>query len=516
MWRHHRLLFIALVVLTVARWVLAGCLELSPDEAYYKLWSQHLDWSYYSKGPGVASAIWLGTHLFGDTAFGVRFFAPLLGLGTSLLIYRLGRSLFDGHTGAWSVVLLNCTPIFNAGSIVMTIDPPSVFFWTASLYALWTALHRASPGTPYWWLAGALAGAGFLFKYTDAFLLAGLLLLPLASRWRGLWRSPGPWMYLAAFGVCTIPVVVWNQQNGWITLTHLLERGKIGEATGYHAGTFLETLALHAGVYSPLIFVGLLWAGWQAAVRARHEAPVLFVAVFSLPIVVFYFALSFKETGEPNWTAPGFVGLGWWLVAAFRRIRWSATAKGALRGTALGLGILLCAAGLNCDLLRKAGAAIPYDRDPLVRLKGWKETALATDRYVREAAGRSGRPVFVVADRYQLAAALAHALPADSPLLCPPGGYPRVHVLESPNIRNQFSFWPRYDGLDPGRTSASPFLGQDALFVTNDADDQSPPLEVVHAFAKVEPSALVEIRRLGLPVRQVKIFACSGYRGLDW
>ena len=516
MWRHNRFLFIALIVLTITRWVMAGCLELSPDEAYYRLWTQHMDWSFYSKGPGVASAIWLGTHVFGDNAFGLRFFSPLLGLGTSLLLYRLGRSLFDGHTGVWTVVLLNCTPIFNAGSMVMTIDPPSIFFWTAALFALWTALHRASTRTPYWWLAGFLTGIGFLFKYTNAFILLGLVLLPLAPRWRSLWRQPGPYMLLAAFAVCTIPVWVWNAQHGWITVTHLMERGKIGESTGYHVGNFGETLGLHALVYSPVLFVGLLWALWKAVRQARYEAPVLFLAVFSVPIVVFYFLLSFKETGEPNWTAPGFVGLGIWLVAAFRQIPWTARAKGWLRGTALGLGLVFVAGGINFDLLRKAGWTLPYARDPLMRLRGWKELAEATDRYVREEAARSGKPVFLVADTYQLAASLAHDLPADSPLICPPGGFPRVHVVESPNIKNQFSFWPRYDGLDPTKSPASPFLGQDALFLTADVADSSAPLEVVYGFKTVVPLALIEVRRLGLPVRQVKIFACSGYRGLDW
>ena len=154
MWQQHRPLFIALLILTAARLVLAGTLELSPDEAYYHLWTKHMDWSFYSKGPGAATAIWLGTHVFGDNAFGIRFWSPLLGLGTSLMLYRLARGMYDGNTAAWSVVLLNVTPIFNAGSIVMTIDPPSVFFWTCTLVLLWSALHRATPWAWHWPLAG--------------------------------------------------------------------------------------------------------------------------------------------------------------------------------------------------------------------------------------------------------------------------------------------------------------------------------------------------------------------------
>src|SRR5262245_46087306 len=40
-------------------------LDLSPDEAHYWDWSRHLDWSYYSKGPGIDWLIRLSCELFG-------------------------------------------------------------------------------------------------------------------------------------------------------------------------------------------------------------------------------------------------------------------------------------------------------------------------------------------------------------------------------------------------------------------------------------------------------------------
>src|SRR2546423_14475763 len=46
-------------------------LDLSPDEAHYWDWSRHLDWSYYSKGPGVAWLIRLSCELFGSLAGGL-------------------------------------------------------------------------------------------------------------------------------------------------------------------------------------------------------------------------------------------------------------------------------------------------------------------------------------------------------------------------------------------------------------------------------------------------------------
>ncbi|HEX3444589.1 MAG TPA: hypothetical protein VHS80_07710, partial [Chthoniobacterales bacterium] len=61
------LLLIFLLALTAIRLFLAAHYELAPDEAYYYLWSQHPDICYYSKGPGVAWAIMVGTSLFGHS-----------------------------------------------------------------------------------------------------------------------------------------------------------------------------------------------------------------------------------------------------------------------------------------------------------------------------------------------------------------------------------------------------------------------------------------------------------------
>ena len=53
-------LFLALVALTAARFGCLGRIELSPDEAYHSLWSQHPAWAYYDKGPALAMTIRAG------------------------------------------------------------------------------------------------------------------------------------------------------------------------------------------------------------------------------------------------------------------------------------------------------------------------------------------------------------------------------------------------------------------------------------------------------------------------
>ena len=69
-------LFAGLVILTILRLSQVGKLELSPDESYYLLWSQHLDLAYYSKGPGIALVMKGMTSLLGTSEFGIRSTAP--------------------------------------------------------------------------------------------------------------------------------------------------------------------------------------------------------------------------------------------------------------------------------------------------------------------------------------------------------------------------------------------------------------------------------------------------------
>ena len=123
-----RAVWLFLVVLTGIRLALLNSTELAPDEAYYWMWSERPALSYFSKGPGIAMAIRSSTAVFGANEFGVRFWSPLLAAGTSLLLFYFARRLFSEAAGFWAVIALNVTPIFNIGSLVMTIDPLSVFF----------------------------------------------------------------------------------------------------------------------------------------------------------------------------------------------------------------------------------------------------------------------------------------------------------------------------------------------------------------------------------------------------
>src|SRR5438034_5624341 len=217
-----RAVWFFVAALTTIRLSLLATTDLSFDEAHYWMWSERLAPAYFSKGPGIAFVIRAGTALFGANEFGVRFFSPVLAAGTSLLLFYFARRLFSVNVGLWLVVALNVTPIFNIGAFLMTIDPLSIFFCTAAMFAFWLALERSPQFSWYWPLTGLLVGLGFLSKYTNALELVSIVLvLALAPRFRHEFKRSGFYLLLGMFAVCTVPPIVWNAQHAWVTLAPL-------------------------------------------------------------------------------------------------------------------------------------------------------------------------------------------------------------------------------------------------------------------------------------------------------
>jgi hypothetical protein len=510
-----------LFLLTLFRLILAGSYELSPDEAYYYFWAQHPDICYYSKGPGVALAILASTTLFGATEFGVRFFSPFLGLGTSLLVYLLAFKLYREKVAFWTVITLNLIPIFNVGSIVMTIDTLSIFFWTAALYTTWIALEKNE--IKYWLLTGLCIGLGFLSKYTNAFqLLSILILLVSVKKFRLQLLRPGFYLMLLVFAFFLLPPVIWNSQHDWITMAHLSARGALDRPLPASFSEFLKFLGGQIGVYSPLLFIGFFIALFTSIRKSFRNSKVCFLISFCWPLLLTYCILAFRKAGEPNWTAPGFVSLGilatsWWLD----RVKLNKL-MGSASIAALIVGGLLTIVSLNTDLVRTLGIPLSYSADPSSRLRGWKTDTERIEEFRNEFEKLHNEKVFLIGNKYQTSSMIGFYLKEkreEGP------GHPPVYIPESQDFQNEYSFWPRYDQFivpkNPVKqntdfteqTGVNPFIDRDALYIT-DRPESSPPSSIQNAFSRWELVKVFQLDRRNLPLRQIRVFACYQYQTL--
>ncbi|HEX8372816.1 MAG TPA: glycosyltransferase family 39 protein [Chthoniobacterales bacterium] len=515
-------LFWILAVLTILRLVVCGLFELSPDEAYYYQWSQRPDLAYYSKGPGVAMTILASTSIFAATEFGVRAFSPLLALGTSLLVFGLARRIYDERTGFWAAILTQCLPIFNIGALLMTIDPLSIFFWLLAVWSFWRALENSPRWTGWWLLSGLAVGLGALAKYTNlAALLSMAIALTVVRTWRVEWRRPGIYCALLIVALCMIPPVLWNHEHHWITLTHLSERGNLETGFAIHPEEPFKFLGAHLGVYSPLIFLGLMVSFCCGLWQVQNHRKIAFLMAFAAPLIFLYFGMSLKDAGEANWTAPGIVTLAIFAVHDWRRrLERKPWFKGWITA-AFAVGIFISLLAMVTEPLRKVGVRWPYKYDASTRLQGWTETGKMVAQVRREVEAKVGEPVFLIANKYQVAASLGWYLP-EKPLARP--GDPPVYIPESQMIQNQYSFWPSYDTfddatpheIDPFNTEqagVNRFMGKTALYVTDRAEGK--PAEVLmRGFKRWEYFGEREIMKHGLVVRKMRFFICYNYQTL--
>lgn len=517
-----RAVWLFVAALTAIRLSMLGTTDLSFDEAHYWMWSERLAPAYFSKGPGIGFVIRAGTMIFGATDFGVRFFSPLLGAGTSLLLFYFTHRLLSEEAAVWAVLAVNVTPIFNIGNLLMTIDPLSVFFWTAAMFTFWRAVE-VNAGRSWWWpVTGLLIGLGFLCKYTNALeLLSVVTVIALVPRLRRSFRQGGFYLLLAAFVVCAIPPVLWNADHAWATLAHLRSRGDLDHRPGIHPGQFLEFIGLHFATYSPVLFAAIGWAVVASWRRARQQFKLLFLMWFGLPVFAFYFLLSINSAAAPNWDALAFISLGL-LAVAF----WREKLEGRQRPTWLTLGfalaVLMSALALNTDIARAAGVHLRAN-EPADKMRGWRASAEAVEQIRVHVEEQTGERLFVIADERDRASEFAFYF-HDQRIEAP--GHPPVYIPESQDIRNQFSFWPRYDEFVPADTApqksegdvyteeggVNPFVGRSALYVQS--GKPGVPHSIAAGFASVEQVATIDVQRFGATLRHFNVFLCRNYKTL--
>ncbi|HSU06057.1 MAG TPA: glycosyltransferase family 39 protein [Acetobacteraceae bacterium] len=410
----------ALTALTLLRLVMAAVIPLAPDEAYYWVWSRHLQPGYLDAPPMVAVWVQVGTLIAGHTALGVRLLGPLSAALGSVLLWRAGEALLPGrHAGLVAAALLNATLLFGVGAVIMTPDTPLLFFWTC---ALWACAMFVRDGNGAWLVAaGVFAGLALTSKYTAALLVLGIALwLIMTPSLRRRLLQPAPW-WGALFGaVAFAPVIEWNRAHGWASFVK--QGGRVADWQREQAARFLgELIGGQVGLATPLVFL-LCVAGIALAVRMawRRGDPVwTLLAALTVPPIVIFVQHALGDRVQGNWPAIIYpaaaiaaAGLDGWLCVRLRA-----------PAVALGLVIVIIA------YVQAVAAPIPLPVriDPTAfRLAGWAGLAAQV-----EAARIQTGAAFVASDEYGEAAELAWLLPPDVPVI---GVEPRWALFDLPRL----------------------------------------------------------------------------------
>ena len=447
--------YLLIAVLTLARWgYIAGrTIQLSEDEAYQWVWSKHLALSYYSKPPLIALTQWLGTTLWGDTVFGVRFFSPLIAATLGVMLLRFFAREVNARTGFFFILIVTAVPLLAVGSTLLTVDPLAVLFWTAAMLSGWRAVQPNSSLSAWMW-TGLWMGLGFLSKYTSPLQwMCWVVFFVVWPPARQHLRRPGPYLALLINLLCTLPVIIWNWQHDWITLRHVASHGGVGKVAqplSKHLSWFLEFLGAEFVLLNPLFFVATLIASiglW----RVRRDARLIYFFSMGAPVFLLYTLLSLKSRVHPNWIAPSVLPMLCVMVLywedCFRakpRFFKGCLISGLIFGSFASLLIH------DTNLVKKiVGYPLPSQIDPLRRVRGQAEMA----KIVGEAKSnleREGKPAFVIGEHYGITSLLTFYEPQarqqvkDSPIVfCQPSEKPI----------NQYYFWPGYSDTHAGRNA---------------------------------------------------------------
>jgi len=469
---------------------------LIEDEAHYWEWSRHLDWSYYSKGPGIAWTIALTTAVAGHTEFGVRLAAPIIGAILALAIAQLAGDAFgDKRARFFAAALVMLTPAFQFSSILLTIDGPYLACWALASLAAWHAFERGSAKA--WGALGLAIGVGFLYKYTILLIVPGLIIYAVVRRRSLAPRACRPTnLLLCALAalIGLIPVLIWNAQHDWDTVRHLL--GHLGLAGGDMAA--VQTKRHSAESYSPmwtLEYIGALvimlgvptWLVVHSAIDpflksqddTRVRTGAFFCLAIAAPIIVFYFLVSFMTEVEGNWPVAAYVTLialaGWGaadglarastMLRAWRDLPAPRPRFGLILGhprqhrqrafhAAVLFGVLIGLAMTRLDLATRLPVVGP--KINLGRLTAAPELASSVDQLRHQLRNETGQEPLIIAEHYGRASLMAFYLTDQ----------PTVYCASSLTVgrRNQYDLWTDHDLDDPA------LIGRPAVFLRSHPD----------------------------------------------
>jgi len=468
---------IAIGLLVVKLFVLAAT-PVFMDEAYYWLWGQHPDLSYFDHPPLNAWLQGLSASIFGWNIAGMRAMVVLTLFGDLWLLSLFARSLAPGNSEAFwlSAILFLATPVFFGLTGVALPDHVLVFLGLLALYCLHRFLLDWRTGKVhsyrYLYLGGVTLGLAALGKYNGVLLGAGFVAFVVFSRaYRPLLRDKHLYFALLIAIVMQAPVLIWNAQHGFASFDFILGSRHGGQSNAAALSGLVGFVLGMVGLLGPFLLLPLV-----RFVLARDEV----MPAFGLGRAVFWvssaviLAASLLTDVLFHWNLVAYVGALPFL-AFFVRERW------VLFGQIL---YGLIAAGL---------ALVNYSIVPVMALVSFTDQTTAWSYGWDEAAPRveviaaANGTAFIAATEYGIASQLAFALRD-----------PAVTSL-SPR-REQFDFW----------FVPAAFAGKSAVIVS----DLWRPLtaEIEARFERITLVETVTVMRHGNGIDTYQIYLGEGYR----
>jgi 4-amino-4-deoxy-L-arabinose transferase-like glycosyltransferase len=424
--RRHAVLW-AVLAAHLAWWsTINGFLSPHPDTIDHWVQSRIFSWGYYEHPPMVAWLLRAFTVLLGSSEASLEWSAQTINLTILALAYAVTCDTFGALAASLTLLFLEATLYFSAGSTMFQIDQPLMLFWLAALWAL-LRYQRSRRGA---WLlaAGLAAGLGGLSKYTMALFYLGLgvylAVVPSARReWRNLWQYLGG---LAALLVVS-PVLFWNAEHGWVSFRHQIAKAAPVDGGFLGQTSLMFTLGYLLAFSLPAIVWGCSILPSVARKQGLKDSPfTLILLVSAAPLAFFTLILLRGHFGDPKWANVSFLGLYMLLGHAAADLWRAGQRRRVIRALAVAHAVNFASIALILAHVFRPFLPIPPEKDPTRQLIGWRETVQEAEQLITE----RGIPLprYVVSTFYPLTSQFALYL----------SNQPLPHSVERPR-RNLWS-----------------------------------------------------------------------------
>ncbi len=426
--------------------------DLFVDEAQYWLWSQHLDFGYYSKPPMIAWVIRAMTELAGSTSiYWIRLCGPLIHMATAIVLMRTARRLVGREIEGWTGATFITLPGVALSSVFFSTDVVLLFFLAVALWAYFGLTEKRSMGLAI--LMGFAFGCAFLSKYAILFVVpGGLMALIFLSTARVAWRD-FLLSVIVALAVAA-PNLWWNLAHDGTTVRHTTSIAHWSKL-GIDVAGGLEFFAAQFGVVGPIVFFAMLWAVVRAF-KGKSEPRERLLIWLSIPVVLLITLQALVAKAYANWGVTAYVAgtiLAVWLLHRLwpRGLRISLMINGAAS-------LLFPLAAVFAHQL-----ALPNGNEIMKRYLGRS----AISREAGELARQSATPI-IVSDSRDLLADMFHTLRNDP-----------VRIYAKPPVGSPDNYYEQSFAL-PGD------VADNVLFVTTHPVDCAQTPELVRSWQPAE------------------------------
>ena len=289
--QHKFLLPVTILLLSILNIIQGSYTELLPDEAYYWVYSQDMNWGFFDHPPFVAVWVTISNFLFTDE-LGVRFFSAI---SFSLMLYLVWFTIDHPSKNKYSwlfLLLFLSTALLNVYGFITTPDTPLLFFFALFLWSYKLYLNKKST-LIYFILSIAITGMMYS-KYQGILVIFFIFL----SNWK-LVKDYKIWLVCFGALILYMPHIYWQYINDFPSIRyHLYERASV--ATYKFEYTLMHIVNAIAILGFTFIII------YKAFFKGIKSNDIFHRGLNSIVLGFFFFFLisSFRGHVQAQWIAP--------------------------------------------------------------------------------------------------------------------------------------------------------------------------------------------------------------------